>query len=72
MVTALPSDDGAELLRPLSATYYRAVAAQARTLQGMTTTPGLKQYLADMIARYERRAVEVEGTGKARNASRHR
>jgi hypothetical protein len=65
--TALPCDDGAELLLSASPSpaHYRAAAAQARLLQAMTTTPRLKQYLGDMIARYEGRAVDLEGSAKA-------
>lgn len=42
---------------------YRAVAARARVLQAVTTIPVLKQFLEEMIARYERRAVDIECSG---------
>jgi hypothetical protein len=59
-------DGGAGLLSALSSVaYYRAAAAQAKALEAMTTAPGLKQHLREMIARYERRAVEIEGSAKA-------
>jgi hypothetical protein len=64
--TAPPCDDGVELLlsASLSPAHYRAAAAQARLLQAMTTTTRLKKYLGDMIARYEGRAVDLEGSAK--------
>jgi hypothetical protein len=31
----------------------------------MTTTPRLKRYLGEMIARYEERAFDIEGSIKA-------
>jgi hypothetical protein len=57
-----PCDDGAELLLAAlpSAAHCRAAAAHARALQAMTTTPRLKQYFEEMIARYEGRAVDFE------------
>jgi hypothetical protein len=42
------------------AAYYRAAAARARMLQAEATTPRLKQYLGEVIARCERLAGEVE------------
>jgi hypothetical protein len=42
-----------------SSGHYRAVAARARRLQTEVTTPRLKQYLADMIARSEQLAGET-------------
>jgi hypothetical protein len=57
-----PCDDGAELLLAFSsAAYNRAAAAQAKALEAMTTTPGLKQYLGAMIARYEGRGDRGRG-----------
>jgi len=49
------------LSAPRLAIQYGLAAARARTLQAAATTPRLKQYLGEMIARYERRAEEVEG-----------
>ena len=46
---------------PQSATYYRAAAARAKALQATTTTPRLKQFLAEMAAQYERQAAEAKG-----------
>jgi hypothetical protein len=43
-----------------SSRHYRAVAARARRLQTEVTTPRLKQYLADMIARSEQLAGEMD------------
>jgi hypothetical protein len=40
--------------------YYRAAAARARMLQAESTTPRLKNYLGEVIARCERLAGEVE------------
>jgi hypothetical protein len=45
---------------PQSATYYRAAAARAKALQAITTTPRLKQFLAEMVAQYERQAAEAK------------
>ena len=62
MITTI-RDDAAQLEQiwaSSSATYYRAAAAQARTLRSLTTTPKLKRYLAKMITRYEQLAVDVE------------
>jgi hypothetical protein len=44
--------------------YYRAAAARARRLQAEATTPRLKQYLGEVIARCERLAGEVESASK--------
>jgi hypothetical protein len=56
-------DSIAEMLMsgPQSATYYRAAAARAKALQALTTTPRLKQLLAEMAAQYERQAAEAKG-----------
>jgi hypothetical protein len=40
--------------------YYRAAAARARKLRAESTTPRLKQYLGEVIARCERLADEIE------------
>ena len=40
--------------------YYRAAAARAQRLQAEATTPRLKKYLGEVIARCERLAGEVE------------
>ena len=42
------------------ATYYRTAAARARTLQADATTPGVRQYLDNMIAHCELLAGNVE------------
>jgi hypothetical protein len=47
-----------------SSGHYRAVAARARRLQTEVTTPRLKQYLADTIARSEQLAGEVDDIPK--------
>jgi hypothetical protein len=52
------------LSAPRTAARYRAAAARARVLQATTTTPRLKRYLGELIARYERRAVDIEGSDK--------
>ena len=44
-----------------SAAYYRAAAARAKALQAITTTPRLKQFLAEMAAEYERQAAQAKG-----------
>jgi hypothetical protein len=52
------------------AAYYRTAAARAQRLQAEATTPRLKQYLGEEIARYERLAEEVEtASGEALSAS---
>jgi hypothetical protein len=43
----------------LSVAYYRTAAARARRLQADATTPRLKQYLGEVIARCERLAEEI-------------
>ena len=43
----------------LSVAYYRTAAARARRLQAEATTPRLKQYLGEVIARCERLAEEI-------------
>jgi hypothetical protein len=74
----LLADDGADLFLSVaqSAAHYRTAAARARALQAMTTTPRLKQYLGEVIARYEGRAVDIEGSkgasrSRARASSHH-
>jgi hypothetical protein len=44
--------------------YYREAAARARRLHAEATTPRLKQYLVEVIARCERLAVEIESPSK--------
>ena len=51
--------DGAEPER-LSAAYYDAAAARARKLCAEATTPRLKQYLRELIAKCERLARNVQ------------
>jgi hypothetical protein len=43
----------------VSVAYYRAAAARARRLQAEATTPRLKQYLRELIARCERLEGEI-------------
>ena len=43
----------------LSVAYYRTAAARARRFQADATTPRLKQYLGEVIARCERLAEEI-------------
>jgi hypothetical protein len=40
-------------LEELSAAHYHAAAARARKLQAEATTPRLKQYLRELIAKFE-------------------
>jgi hypothetical protein len=42
-----------------AAAHYQAEAARARRLQGVTTTPRLKEYLRELIAECERLAAEA-------------
>jgi hypothetical protein len=67
MGTAPPSwDDGVELLLSAEiAAYYRAVAARAKALQAMTTTPRVKRYLDGIVTLFEGRAVDIENSRKA-------
>ena len=51
------SDPGAP--EEVSVAYYRAAAARARRLQAEATTPRLKQYLRELIARCERLEGEI-------------
>lgn len=44
--------------------YYREAAARARRLHAEATTPRLKQYLSDVIARCERLAEEVDSASR--------
>jgi hypothetical protein len=43
----------------VSAAYYRTAAARASRLRAEATTPRLKQYLRELIARCERLAEEI-------------
>ena len=43
----------------VSVAYYRTAAARARRLQAEATTPRLKQYLRELVARCERLAGEI-------------
>ena len=52
------SDPGSS--EEVSVEYYRTAAARARRLQADATTPRLKQYLGEVIARCELLAGEVE------------
>src|ERR1700722_2431043 len=56
------SDRGA--FEGLSAADYRTAAARAQRLHAQATTPRLKQYLVEVIARCERLAGETESTAK--------
>ena len=51
------SDPGSS--EEVSVEYYRTAAARARRLQAEATTPRLKQYLGEVIARYERLEGEI-------------
>jgi len=51
------SDPGSS--EEVSVEYYRTAAARARRLQADATTPRLKQYLGEVIARYERLEGEI-------------
>jgi hypothetical protein len=42
-----------------AAAHYQAEAVRARRLQGVTTTPRLKEYLQELIAECERLAAEA-------------
>jgi hypothetical protein len=48
-------------LEEQSAAYYRAAAARARGLRAGATTPRLKNYLGEIIARCEQLAGEAQG-----------
>ena len=48
----------------VSVAYYRTAAARARRLQAEATTPRLKQYLRELIARCERLAGEIVNASK--------
>jgi hypothetical protein len=47
-------------LEGLSAAHYHAAAARARKLHAEATTPRLKQYLRELITRFEGLAREVQ------------
>ena len=51
------SDPGSS--EEVSVEYYRTAAARARRLQADATTPRLKQYLGEVIDRYERLEGEI-------------
>jgi hypothetical protein len=51
--------EAGDLSVELSAAQYHAAAARARRLQGEATTPRLKEYLRELIARCERLAGEA-------------
>ena len=51
------SDPGSS--EEVSVEYYRTAAARARRLQADATTPRLKQYLRELIARCERLEGEI-------------
>ena len=51
------SDPGSS--EEVSVEYYRTAAARARRLRAEATTPRLKQYLGEVIARCERLAEEI-------------
>jgi hypothetical protein len=56
------SDPGSS--EEVSVEYYRTAAARARRLQADATTPRLKQYLGEVIARYERLEGEIVSASK--------
>jgi hypothetical protein len=45
--------------------HYRAASARARRLQAEATTPKIKQYLRELIERYDRLAEGIEGTSNS-------
>jgi hypothetical protein len=47
-------------LEELSAAHYHAAATRARKLHAEATTPRLKQYLRELIAKFEGLAREVQ------------
>jgi len=51
------SDTGSS--EEVSVAYYRTAAARARRLQAEATTPRLKQYLRELVARCEQLAGEI-------------
>jgi hypothetical protein len=51
------SDSGSS--EEVSVEYYRTAAARARRLRAEATTPRLKQYLGEVIDRYERLEGEI-------------
>jgi hypothetical protein len=53
------------LSAPRTAAHYPVAAERAKVLQAATTTPRLRRYLEELIARYERRAIDVEAEAKA-------
>ena len=56
------SDTGSS--EEVSVAYYRTAAARARRLQAEATTPRLKQYLRELVARCERLAGEIVSASK--------
>jgi hypothetical protein len=55
------SRDSEWLLKEQPAAYYHAAAQRARKLRAEATTLRLREYLADVIARCERLAGEIQG-----------
>jgi hypothetical protein len=57
---AMASDSFMESAEQQPAGYYRAASARARRLEAEVTTLKIKEYLRELIARYDRLAEEVE------------
>jgi hypothetical protein len=55
------SNDATEAAAQEPAGYYRAASARARRLVAEATTLKVKQYLRELIDRYDRMAEEIEG-----------
>ena len=53
-------------LEELSAAYYHAAAARARKLHAEATTPRLKQYLRELITKFEGLARKVQAESGTR------
>jgi hypothetical protein len=59
------SDSAMDAAEQQPAGYYRAASARARRLQDEATTPKIKEYLRELIERYDRLAEEIEGTSSS-------
>jgi deoxyadenosine/deoxycytidine kinase len=56
----MTSNGETEAAEQWPAGYYRAASARARRLEAEATTLGIKQYLRELIDRYDRLAEELE------------
>jgi hypothetical protein len=65
--TSTMSDSAIDAAEQHPAGYYRAASARARRAQDEATTPKIKQYLRELIERYDRLALAagIEGTSDA-------